>query len=86
MPKLVQTELLCPECGNKALIFRRISRQKKYMHRKKLYCFVCKKETNHIEVRCLEALLAELYFKDNLSEDEQKVIQLVKKRRGLNDR
>ena len=80
MLNLVQVKLICPECGNKTTIFRKQSKQKEYLHRKSLYCYRCKKETNHIEVRNLDALIASLNFKDTLTEDEERVVQLVKKR------
>lgn len=42
----------CINCGNKGLdIPRKVSHQYGKFHRKKLYCFYCKKEINHIECR-----------------------------------
>ena len=49
--KVVATQLICPECKNIATIYRRINKQKAFGHRKWLYCYKCKKMTNHFEIR-----------------------------------
>ena len=52
--KTVQTILICPICENKVTIFRRVAKQKKFGHRKWLYCYICKKQTNHFEIKDCE--------------------------------
>lgn len=47
----VRTILKCPNCGELTTIHRLASRQKKVGHLKKLYCYRCKKEVNHIELK-----------------------------------
>ena len=85
--KAFQTNLICPECGNVFQIMRKISKPKEKFHRKKVYCYICQKETNHIEVRDLDRWLAEATFKgeESLKGEEKEVFQLVKKRKGYND-
>lgn len=82
MNKGAITTLLCPECGSTFPISRRLGKQKKLYHRKKLYCVTCKKETNQIEIKDIDMFLGELSFinENELTEEEKKVIQLVKKR------
>lgn len=82
MSKTIKTDLVCPECGNVFPIMRKASRQRGLFHRKRLYCIVCKKETNHIETKDFDMLLAAISFKgeDRLNENEKEVYQLVKKR------
>jgi len=77
---VVQTALICPECGNIIKIWRRVSRQKEIFHKKKFYCVFCGKEVNHIELKNLELFLAGLQFKSELTEEEQKIKTLIKKR------
>lgn len=80
MNKTIQTDLLCPECGNIFPIQRKKSKQKKVLHRKWLYCPICKKETNHIEVKNLEILFDKILQKEEnqRTEEEQKVLKLIK--------
>jgi uncharacterized protein YbaR (Trm112 family) len=49
--KTIQITLVCPICENKVTIFRRVAKQKKFGHRKWLYCWKCQKLTNHFEIR-----------------------------------
>lgn len=49
--KTVQTKLICPKCDNITTIYRRVNKQKKFGYRKWMYCYKCKKETNHFEIR-----------------------------------
>lgn len=44
-----QIELKCPICGNVFPIFRKQSNLKEKGHKKKLWCWKCKKERNFIE-------------------------------------
>lgn len=42
--------LKCSDCGNIVVIHRKMSKNKKAGHLKKLYCIKCRKEVNHIEL------------------------------------
>lgn len=45
----------CINCGKKGLdLMRQASFRHSKMHRKKLYCFYCKTEVNHIECKTIE--------------------------------
>ncbi len=82
MIKTTQTKLVCPECGSVFPIMRRTCVQRKRFHRKNLYCYVCKKVTNHIELKDYDEWLAGAIIRgeENLKEEEKEVFQLVKKR------
>ena len=51
MRKAIQTTLICPECENKVTIWRKENRQRKFGHRKYLWCWKCRKITNHFEIK-----------------------------------
>ena len=76
----VQTSLICPECGNIFQIWRKTNKQKELFHKKKLFCIVCHKEVNHIELKNIDLFLASLEFKNELTEEEKKIKTLIKKR------
>ena len=80
--KTIRTDLLCPECGNVFPIQRRVNRQKKTLHRKWLYCPMCQKTTNHIEINNIEKLLDIIIEKEEAerTEEEQKVYKYIIKR------
>ena len=82
MNKTIKTDLICPECGNILSIHRKESKQKKPFHRKLLYCPICKKNINHIEIKDWDILIETLKRKEEslMTEDEQKVYRLLKKR------
>lgn len=44
-----ETSLKCTECGNVNTLFRDSGWRKKDGHIKTVWCFKCKKETDHIE-------------------------------------
>lgn len=51
--QMVIHDFYCINCGKKGLpLPRPKGSQKQPFHRKKLYCFNCQKEVNHIECRC----------------------------------
>ena len=79
--KTVRTDLICPECGNIFTIQRRIGNQKKLYHRKWLYCPICQKDTNHIEVKDLDILIEKIARKEEKTrtEDENKVYKLLRR-------
>lgn len=45
-------EFYCPTCGNTTIpVHRKTGQLRKKFHRKKMYCYHCKKDINTIEVR-----------------------------------
>ena len=82
MIKTVSTDLICPECGNVFTIMRRTSRQKKYYHHKQLYCPICKRKTNHIEMKNYDILIEKIETKNDnqRTEEEQKIYKLLRNR------
>ncbi|MBQ9019562.1 MAG: hypothetical protein IJ097_04570 [Bacilli bacterium] len=78
--KVTPTSLICPECGNISKIWRSTNKQKEMYHKKKLYCVICKKEINHIELKDIDFFIAGLKFKEELTEEEIKIKTLIKKR------
>ena len=55
MAKYETHDFYCINCGNKGLpIMRKIGRQHASLHRKKLWCPICRLEVNHIECRTHE--------------------------------
>ena len=87
MTKTIKTYLICPECGNIFPIIRKESKQKKAFHRKYLYCPVCKKTTNQLEMKEYDKLLEMIDRKEDTSmtEDEKKVYKLLRKRSDNNE-
>lgn len=50
--KIYTSDFYCTYCGQKGLpIVRKTGQDREAGHLKKLYCFICNKETNHAEVR-----------------------------------
>lgn len=47
-------DFYCLNCGSKIPLMRSIGHQYKKHHRKKLYCYHCKTEVNHVECRSYE--------------------------------
>ena len=48
-----QTHLKCSVCEETVTIYRRKGYEKKYGHTKHMYCYKCKEETAHIEIKQL---------------------------------
>lgn len=46
-----ETHLYCPRCGTVHVIFRKANKLKKEGHYKNYYCYKCKHEHNHIELK-----------------------------------
>lgn len=53
--KLSETRLVCPYCNSIETIHRRSSKRKPYGHLKWLWCYKCRKRTNHFEI-CSEQI------------------------------
>lgn len=52
MAKYEMHDFYCLNCGNKGLpCQRKMGKQHGEFHRKKLWCFKCKVEVNHMEIR-----------------------------------
>ena len=50
--KMENHDFYCLKCGKKGLnVYRRQGHQHGKYHRKKLYCFYCKEQVNHMECR-----------------------------------
>lgn len=79
--KRVNTNLICPDCGNVFPIQRKIFKQKKNFHLKKMYCPMCCETKNHIEIKDIGLFIADYEFsKEEKTEEERKVYSLIKKR------
>lgn len=51
---LLQSNFYCTQCGNANIpVYRKLSRMREAGHLKRLYCYHCKKETNHAECRSI---------------------------------
>ncbi len=48
---MIETTLVCPKCENVTSIYRREASQRVFGHKKRLYCWKCKKKINHIELK-----------------------------------
>lgn len=69
---------ICSDCGSVTPIRTRINFPKKF-DIEKAYCFKCKKVTNQIKLYNIDKTKKELEFKDELTEQEEKVYALLKK-------
>lgn len=65
------TDLVCLECGNVYSIIRKSRALKEVSHIKDLWCYKCKKDVKHYEVKDIEKFMAKdtddeikLYVKD----------------------
>lgn len=84
------TDLVCLECGNVFIIMRKGCCLKKVSHLKNLWCYKCKKVTNHYEVRDIdkfmllevddeEKLFVKDLVRDGKVEDQRKSNKVLKK-------
>jgi len=69
---------ICPKCGNVLPIITKYNNRN--LCTKRSYCFNCKKLTNQIGIYKIDILEKELEFKDNLTDQEQKVFKILKNR------
>lgn len=74
------SDFICPECGNIITLPRLINKERARYHMKKIWCYKCNKEINHIELQNSDFLLKQLQFQEPKTEIEKQVYQLVKKR------
>ena len=79
--KVVQSEFWCTKCGKKGLpVWRKIGQAREDGHLKKLYCFNCKMETNHVECKSITPYSYEdfklEYEYNNFTEDGLRIYTL----------
>lgn len=77
--KTIRTDLICPQCYNITTIQRVKVRKKSNLHKKKLYCYICKEEVNQIEVNDIDFLLKKLEFLDQRTSKQEQMYYLVKR-------
>lgn len=78
----LKSDFYCIQCGNKSLpLARKKSLQKEKFHRKKLYCYHCKEECNHIECKTDDEVVEFLEnFNNGLYQEEaEESVSYVKK-------
>ena len=73
MPKMRFNDFYCISCGNKSLTLpRKESFKHERFHRKKLYCYRCQMEINHVECQNEEdAYNFKLDFEDGVYDNEK---------------
>lgn len=73
----IESEFYCTKCGNKGLpVLRKRGQERNAGHLKKLYCFHCKQEVNHVECKpytkyTYDDFLVEFQY-HNFTEDGQR--------------
>lgn len=61
--KMIMNDFYCMNCGQRNISLpRKNSHQHDKFHRKRMYCFHCKQEVNHIECKTYEDILE---FREN---------------------
>lgn len=65
----------CPECGTVTPLARKISKQKEKFHKKKLYCYKCRKELNQVE--CKNQIELDEFKEKNLVNSEKKILYIL---------
>lgn len=71
----------CLNCGNRYSLQRRVSLQSERFHRKKLYCYNCRKIINHIECKNYNDALTfkENFIKGNYIQEAKDSMEYIKK-------
>lgn len=77
--KVVRSDLICLQCGTVNTIERKESLKKKLYHLKRLYCPVCRKVLNQVEVRDADLFVKRLEFKPHLTSQEKTILRVLKK-------
>lgn len=85
--KMVMNDFYCMNCGKKNMTLpRRDSHQHGRFHRKRLYCFYCKEEVNHIECKTYEDVMEfRENFENGVYEDEAKDSISYVRSRGIGE-
>jgi hypothetical protein len=74
------TDLVCLSCGNVTQIVRRKDNLKLSGHIKDLWCYKCKIETKHYEVRDVKTFILNHQNQDRISKEEQIVMDYLLER------
>ena len=52
MGRCVSHDFYCLQCGQRGIpLARKVGQERSALHRKKLYCYHCKTDINHVEIR-----------------------------------
>lgn len=81
----ILTELICPHCGEIVAIQRNKYRAKSIGHIKDMYCPYCKEYRKFIEIRDKDECYYTLLYKEELTDVEKLVFELLEKRREKNN-
>lgn len=81
--KLFETDMLCSMCGEIQTIRRLIGHQKKEGHIKDLWCPNCKRDRKFIEIRDRDIYYYKLMYKENRTELEEYVFELLQRRKEI---
>lgn len=76
--KAIVSDLVCLECGNVNTIYRKESVQKPVSNIKYTWCYKCKKETRHYEVKDIDKFMT----KYTESEEKMQIKELVENAKG----
>ena len=77
MSKFESHDFYCINCGNKGIpIARKMGNCRDAFHRKKLYCYHCKMDINHVEVRndCEREQFKEMYENGEFKQEAEESI------------
>ena len=83
--KIVKTDMICSVCGEVLSIQRKIGRQKKSGHIKDLWCPICEKRRKFIELKDKDIYYYKLLYKNNKTDLEQYVFDMLDKRKELDN-
>lgn len=88
---IIDSDFYCTQCHKKGLpVWRKLGREREPGHLKKLYCFYCKKETNHIEIKqnnqnyTYEDMIIEFTY-NNFDENGNRKISYKKLKEAINN-
>lgn len=79
-----ETELICPYCGEITLIRRKRCNTKPIGYQEEMYCPKCKTDRKFIEIRDKDKCYYNLLYKQNLTDVEKLIFDLLKERREKN--
>lgn len=65
----------CPECGSITPLARKVCKKKEKFHKKRLYCYKCKKELNQVE--CRNQMELDEFKEKNLINSEKKILYIL---------
>lgn len=82
--KTVMTELICTGCGEIISIQRKYNKLKLIGHIKDMYCPYCKDNRKFIEIVDKDICYYKLLYKEDLTDIEKLVLELLESRREKN--